>query len=315
MRGIYIIKNEVNNKVYIGKSEDLYKRIMRHVNSLSKGNNGNKHLQAAFNKYGGGAFDISLLQILDEDDDINEREKYWINYFNATDTRFGYNKTKGGDGGNSYVECMTEEEKREHFQKLSDIHKKENNPIYGKHCYTDGKKLRYFSDEEAKEYLVNGWYKGIPESIRENEKQGNSGKLNGFYGKKHTDETKKKLSEERKGDKNWNYGHIIYHKGNQQKYILPSEIEEYETNGWIKGMSEEIKEKISQSNKGTKRNVSNGMTKIYLYNGIKFYGWRKLREFLIKNGYPKISETAIVKLSKGKSVRGYDDLINKITVI
>lgn len=249
MRGIYIIRNEANNKVYIGKSEDLHKRIMRHINSLFQGSNGNKHLQAAFDKYGSKMFDISLLQILNEDDDINEREKYWIDYFNATNKEFGYNKTKGGDGGNSYVECMSEDEKQQHFQKLSDIRKGDKNPIYGKHCYTDGKQLKYFTDEEAKEYINKGWYKGIPNSIRENEKRGNLGENNGFYGKKHTDETKKKISEGRVGNKNWNYGKHIYHKGNKQKYISEDEIEKYEANGWIKGMCSDVKSKISKTKK------------------------------------------------------------------
>lgn len=40
MRGIYIIRNEVDDKVYVGKSENLQKRIKRHINSLSKGING-----------------------------------------------------------------------------------------------------------------------------------------------------------------------------------------------------------------------------------------------------------------------------------
>ena len=247
MRGIYIIRNEINNKVYIGKSENLKRRIKRHITTLFNGTNGNKHLQAAFEKYGSENFDVSLLQILNKDDDINEREKYWINYFNATDKRFGYNKTKGGDGGNSYMECMTEEEREAVLQKKSEMHKGKNNPIYGKHCYTNGKELRYFDDEEAKEYIANGWYKGVPDSIKENERLASMGKKNGFYGKKHSDEVKTKLSEERKGNKNWNYGKTIYHKGNEQKYISKDEIETYEADGWIKGMCPYIKEKISKT--------------------------------------------------------------------
>lgn len=47
----------------------------------------------------------------------------------------------------------------------------------------------------------------------------------------------------------------------------------------------------------------------------EFYGWRKLREYLILNGYNKISETSIVKLSNGLHVKGYEDLFGKIKII
>ena len=53
---------------------------------------------------------------------------------------------------------------------------------------------------------------------------------------------------------------------------------------------------------------------IYIYNEQEYVGWRKLRAYLIENGYPKISEAAIIKLSKGLRVRGYDDLFEKITI-
>lgn len=247
MRGIYIIRNEINNKVYIGKSENLKQRIKRHITTLFNGTNRNKHLQAAFEKYGSENFDVSLLQILNKDDDINEREKYWINYFNATDKRFGYNKTKGGDGGNSYVDSMTEEEKKNHYEKMSKIKRGIGNPIYKKHCYTNGKILKYISDEEISEYESMGWYKGVPECIKEKERIANIGEKNGFYGKKHTEISKQKISESRQGSKNWNYGKTIYHKGNEQKFISKDEIETYEADGWIKGMCPYIKEKISKT--------------------------------------------------------------------
>jgi hypothetical protein len=53
---------------------------------------------------------------------------------------------------------------------------------------------------------------------------------------------------------------------------------------------------------------------IYLYNGQEYVGWRKLQSHLRENGYDKISQAAIEKLSNSKKVRGYDDLFGKITV-
>ena len=43
--GIYVIKNKINNKVYVGKSVDIYLRIKAHVTGLNTKNlNENCHL-------------------------------------------------------------------------------------------------------------------------------------------------------------------------------------------------------------------------------------------------------------------------------
>ena len=60
------------------------------------------------------------------------------------------------------------------------------------------------------------------------------------------------------------------------------------------------------------KNTQNKNAIKYLYDGKEFYGWRKLKKYLNENGYSKISEATIVKLSNGLSVRGYDDLFGKI---
>ena len=43
--GIYVIKNLINNKVYVGKAVDIYRRIKDHVTGLNtKNKNENPHL-------------------------------------------------------------------------------------------------------------------------------------------------------------------------------------------------------------------------------------------------------------------------------
>ena len=85
---------------------------------------------------------------------------------------------------------------------------------------------------------------GVPDSVKEKEKLSTQGERNGFFGKTHSDVIKKKWSEDRKGNKNWNYGKVIYHKGTKQKYILPSEIPIYEADGWFPGICPEVRTKI-----------------------------------------------------------------------
>lgn len=98
-RGIYRIINNINQKSYIGKSEDIEKRIKHHkMRYCMNGKDFNKHLYKAMRKYGIENFTFSIVEVLDENQDINEKEKYWIQYYD-TYGKNGYNETCGGDGG------------------------------------------------------------------------------------------------------------------------------------------------------------------------------------------------------------------------
>lgn len=251
MIGIYKITNTINGKCYIGQSTDLAKRIHRHINTLLHGTNRNEHLQNAYKKYGVGSFIIEIIEECSAES-LNEREIFWIDFYKAYDRNYGYNKTKGGQGGNGYLELYDETEKEIISAKKSQSVTGERNPLYGTHCYTNGMIIKYIKDDEIEKYESQGWYKGIPEFVKSKQKIANSGEANGFYGKKHSDETKQKISNGRKGDNNWNFGKVIYHKGDKQKYIDPSEIEYYKSLGWEKGVSDETKKKISKTKKGNK---------------------------------------------------------------
>lgn len=316
MTGIYKITNTVNGKCYIGQSTDLPNRIRKHIKTLLNGTNRNEHLQNAYKKYGPGSFTIEIIEECSEEQ-LDAREIFWIDFYKSYDRNFGYNKTPGGKGGNGYFEILAQKEKESLRQKMSESKTGMLNPIYGTYCYTDGVVIKYIKDTERAEYESNGWYRGVPDFVKVKESIANSGTNNSFYGKHHSDDTKRKISENRLGENNWNFGKLLYHKEDQQKYILPEEISYYESIGWLKGATETSKRKSSESKRGKKmpeatlRQKSN----IYLYNGQEYIGWRKLQACLRESGYDKISQIAIEKLSNGKSVRGYDDLIGAITRI
>lgn len=316
MTGIYKITNTINGKCYIGQSTDLANRIQKHIKTLINGTNCNEHLQNAYDKYGTGNFTIEIIEECDKEY-LDEREIFWIDFYKSYDKNYGYNKTKGGKGGNSYLELCDEHEAERIKTKQSESKKGKLNPLYNMHCYTNGIIIKYISDNEIEEYESNGWIKGVPNFVRAKESIANSDTKNGFYGKQHSNETKQKLSEGRRGNNNWNYGKIIYHKGNKQKYIDLNEIEYYESLGWTKGVTKESKRKIASINIERKHSDQTLRKKsnIYLYNGQEYIGWRKLQACLRANGYPKISEAAIIKLADGKGVRGYDDLQGKITLL
>lgn len=50
--GIYVIKNLINNKVYVGKAVDIYRRIKNHITGLNtKNKNENPHLINSWHKH------------------------------------------------------------------------------------------------------------------------------------------------------------------------------------------------------------------------------------------------------------------------
>lgn len=94
---IYKITNDINDKVYIGKTvSTLTQRFLGHCHDAKKRTEEHRPLYAAMNKYGFEHFKIELVEegLLEE---LSEREKYWIQYYNSYG-KTGYNATRGGDG-------------------------------------------------------------------------------------------------------------------------------------------------------------------------------------------------------------------------
>lgn len=92
---IYIIRNTVNDKVYVGQTHVSIR--LRFQNHLSAARHGKDYvIGKAIRKYGEDKFYVELLEecLLEE---LNEREQYWISFFRATDNRFGYNMSVGGN--------------------------------------------------------------------------------------------------------------------------------------------------------------------------------------------------------------------------
>jgi group I intron endonuclease len=91
--GIYCIKNLINNKVYIGKSMNIYGRILNHINLLNRESlNENRYLIRSWKKYGRDNFQYIVLEYLDKDESLLKgRELYWMLYYKSTTRKYGYN--------------------------------------------------------------------------------------------------------------------------------------------------------------------------------------------------------------------------------
>lgn len=140
--GIYVIKNSIDTRIYIGSTIDFNVRLYNHENLLKRGKHNSIHLQRFYNKYGKGFLWIEVLEICDADKLI-KREQYYLN------TLFPFGN-KGFNGAKIANSCLgvkhTEESKKnmsigqknrgkfpeEHRKKLSSSSSWTKNPIYGK---------------------------------------------------------------------------------------------------------------------------------------------------------------------------------------
>lgn len=91
-KDIYIIKNRINSKVYIGQSVNAAKRFISHCKKSSQRDG--SLIDSAIQKYGANNFWFEILE--EQVEDYNEREKYWIQFYNSC-TPNGYNISLGGE--------------------------------------------------------------------------------------------------------------------------------------------------------------------------------------------------------------------------
>lgn len=94
MAYIYQIINDINQKIYVGKTEfSIEKCFKEHCKDAFRERNEKRPLYLAMQKYGVEHFHIELIE---ETDIPEEREIYWIEKLGSF--KNGYNATMGGDG-------------------------------------------------------------------------------------------------------------------------------------------------------------------------------------------------------------------------
>ena len=81
-----------NNNIYVGKSIDLKRRMHEH----NKPNETETVVDRAIKKYYGKIPEVTILERC-KVEILNERERYWISYYQATDKNIGYNISDGGE--------------------------------------------------------------------------------------------------------------------------------------------------------------------------------------------------------------------------
>ena len=90
-----LYENKVTHQKYIGLSNNIARRLLEHSWALNNNRHSNTHLQRSWNKYGKDNFDMSIIEECSLEE-LPEREKYWIKYYDSFNN--GFNQTIGGEG-------------------------------------------------------------------------------------------------------------------------------------------------------------------------------------------------------------------------
>jgi len=193
--GIYVIRNNNNNKVYVGSAKHFLNRRAKHWRQLKLGTHGNVKLTRSVRKHGIENFTFEVLEFLPyEKVTIIDRENFWIQRldskksgYNIADASFGDTLTNNPNR----VEIIAKRTKtlKLNNSKLTKSELKEKHGRLGKlnGRYIDGMNgfkictiCNKTTIQKASKVCLNC--------------SDRTGVRNSFFGKKHTEETKQKIS-------------------------------------------------------------------------------------------------------------------------
>lgn len=121
---IYIIKNFVNGKRYIGQTvQSSQERFSQHIReAYAKGRKEyNYCLSRGIRKYGEESFDYAVLADKVPLDDLDLVEEHYIDMYQTTNPELGYNNSVGHRDTSNFkkYKAMAKEEEK-HFEEISD---------------------------------------------------------------------------------------------------------------------------------------------------------------------------------------------------
>lgn len=91
--GIYCIRNIVSRRIYVGSAVNISARWIEHKKRLRLGTHHSQVFQRSWNKHGQDAFQISVLEIVDNAANLVSREQVWIDCLKAACPRTGLNRS------------------------------------------------------------------------------------------------------------------------------------------------------------------------------------------------------------------------------
>lgn len=90
---VYMIRNNINGKLYVGiTTRKLKKRMREHFDiSNQSSNNAKSSLHHSLKKYGSENFSVSILEKCKDEKKLTEAELKWISALNTGEKKYGYN--------------------------------------------------------------------------------------------------------------------------------------------------------------------------------------------------------------------------------
>ena len=187
--GIYMCTCSGNNKSYIGQAKDVKNRKSEHLSALRGDYHFNTYFQRSYNKYKEESFVWTVLEYCNEDK-LDDREIYWIAYYDTYHN--GFNANEGGNGNRGY-------------QRTEDIRKKVSESL--KRAWAvDENRRKEFSERMIGD--KNPMY-GRVGNLNPAYGKDHSGENNGMYGKHHTEESKELNRQAHLGAKNKNSKPVV----------------------------------------------------------------------------------------------------------
>ena len=198
--GIYKIINVLNNKMYIGSTKNFKKRFQTHLRMLRKNKHHSIKLQRAYNKYGEENFKFEIVEECEYTKNlIIERENYYIKKFNSKENGYNIADASFGDILTYHPNHDGIIQKRVNTQKanISKMTVEERKRKWGRYGVENG---NFNPNKILNKCPICGkiLQKGNKTCSKHRDRFGDS---NPFYRKHHTEETKVKLSNARKGHK------------------------------------------------------------------------------------------------------------------
>ena len=192
--GIYVIVNKVNGKKYVGSAKDVYDRWKNgHLKLLRMGRH-TRRFQPAYNKYGEKNFELIIMEIVIDENQLVPREQTWLDWYKSYLPENGYNICKIAGSALGIIRSaktrqrMSLASKRNNYRKgkaLSEETKRKMSLVRkGKTSNRKGVKL---SEEIRRKIGLAGKGRKFSEEHKQRLRESHIGKY-------HTEESKSKMS-------------------------------------------------------------------------------------------------------------------------